>query len=361
MHKNILKILKLHNRVLNAHSFIPTALNITKAFSPAIVQLELTHRCNLNCAMCYQSKQSDNSNELSAEKWKNLINSLPRWSLITLTGGDPFVRKDFDEILSFALSKNKCNILTNGELMTESQINQMVSGKLMIIGISLDGGANIHNKIRGKKNLFEKVIENIKKIQAEKKKRGSKFPLIDIKTVILKENYNDMESLLKLIDELNVDFWSLSLPKISDTQFGNDYTDNINDIFSAQPLQTCLNLESSAEKSLINQLEKIKNYAGKTVIRFYPYNMLDNVPVSKHIKNSLSPKEFLPCKIPWSFACVSPSGDVFPCLSYKTGNILDTPFKKIWNGKQFRNFRSRLNKKTLNKCCLGCCYSVYKD
>ena len=204
-------------------------------------------------------------------------------------------------------------------------------------------------------------MENIKKSQAEKKKQNSQFPLIDIKTVLLKENYNDIEKLFELIEELNIDFWSLSLPKTSDVQFGNNYKENANDIFSALPFKTCLALESSEEKLLLKQLEKIKNHKGKTIIRFYPYNMLKNTAISKHITNTLSDKSFLPCKIPWSFTCISPLGDVFPCLSYKAGNIRDIPFKKIWNGKRFREFRSKLNRKFLNKCCIGCCYSVYKD
>ena len=360
MYKDLLRIFKLHNRLLSAHACIPAALRSTRAFPPLIVQLELTHRCNLNCPMCYQSRSANPSKELSAAEWKKLIDDLPAWSLLTLTGGDPFVRQDFDEIFSHAIAGHKCNILTNGELMTESQIRLMVDKGLLLIGISLDGPENTHDAIRVRKGLFKKTVENIKRIQAEKEKRKSDLPLIDIKTVILNENAGELKALHAIVDELGADFWSLSLPKISEVQFGNRYNNELSGIFSSKPLGTCLAPAPAARESLFNQLDDIKTSSGKVSIRFYPYNMLGSGPIDEYLENRLSSSDFSPCRIPWSFACVSPQGDVFPCLAYKAGNVREKTFGEIWNGPEFRSFRAGIDRKGLNECCLGCCYSVYR-
>ncbi|OGR40794.1 MAG: hypothetical protein A2X35_09875 [Elusimicrobia bacterium GWA2_61_42] len=360
MNRNLLKLMALHSRFLRAHSLLPALAGSTRALPPAIVQLELTHRCNLNCPMCYQSRNAGAAGELDAAAWKRLIDSLPRWSLLTLTGGDPFVRPDFSEILAYALRRHRCNILTNGELMTREQISAMVAGGLALIGVSLDGLPDTHDAIRRKRGLFERVRENLALLREEKRRKNSRLPLLDIKTVILPENAGQLRDIQSLAGELGADYWSLSLPKVSRFQFSNLYRDDHEEVLRSGPEKTCLALGAEQQAELLGQLAAVSSAASGPVVRFYPYNMLSPGAVSAHLADSLSPSDFQPCRIPWSFACVSPKGDVFPCLACRMGNAADTPFKEIWNGEKFRKFRARLSKRTLDKCCLGCCYSVYK-
>ena len=62
---------------------------------------ELTPRCNFNCNMCYVHLKPDEipsvGRELSAGEWISIAEELQRAGMIelTLTGGEPFVRRDF--------------------------------------------------------------------------------------------------------------------------------------------------------------------------------------------------------------------------------------------------------------------------
>lgn len=350
----------LYRKLLNAHSLLPRLFGSGAALPVLNVSIEVTHRCNLRCGMCFQSKRTSGAGEMTTGEIKRLIDGLPLWTITTLTGGEPFMRSDFREILAHALKKRKCNILTNAELITDADIDMFVEKGLTLIGISIDGLAATHDRIRNKRGLFDKAAAVIQKISALKKRKGSRFPLVDIKTVILKENLGELHGISKLADEFHADFFSLSLPKLSDRQFNEPYYEDLEkDIFAHAPLRPDPIGEDGLEL-LRGQLDLIIRKNSPAKLRFYPYNMLDNGAIGKYYDGKLAASDFKPCGVPWSLTCVSPYGDLFPCLAYRAGNIRQTPLARIWNGDRFRAFRARLGKKRLDPCCVGCCYSIYR-
>ena len=67
--------------------------------------LELTYRCNLNCPYCYVGCER-NKKELTTEEWKKVIDQLPFYSIATLVGGEPLIRKDLLIFLLILLKKS---------------------------------------------------------------------------------------------------------------------------------------------------------------------------------------------------------------------------------------------------------------
>jgi radical SAM protein with 4Fe4S-binding SPASM domain len=322
--------------------------------------MEVTHRCNLRCAMCFQRKRTDGAGELTAGEIKKAVDDLPRWTIVTFTGGEPFMRADFRSILAHALDRRKCNILTNAELVTDADIDTFVDKGLSLIGVSIDGLENTHDRIRRKNGLFGKAAEVLKKISEKKRKKGTMFPLIDVKTVILEENIGELAGIHAFANSLNADFFSLSLPKLSDRQFNEPYYDDLEkDIFGV-PSRPAQPPGGDGQDAALAQLDTIARAGGPAKLRFYPYKMCGAEAVRKYYGGNLSTDDFAPCAVPWSLVCVSPYGDVFPCISYNAGNLRREPLGKIWNGARLRAFRSRLDGKKLDRCCLGCCYSSYR-
>jgi MoaA/NifB/PqqE/SkfB family radical SAM enzyme len=113
-------------------------------------------------------------------------------------------------------------------------------------------------------------------------------------------------------------------------------------------------------KVLREQLGLIAGHKGPAKLRFYPYNMMKGSAIEKYYSGRLNASDFKPCGVPWSLACVSPYGELFPCLAYCAGNVRHTRLAHIWNGNGFRSFRGRLGKQNIDPCCMGCCYSAYK-
>ena len=84
--------------------------------------LVLTNLCNLACDFCFQIRTKQ-KNSLNSDDWINLIKQLPDNSRITLTGGEPLVIKNFEEIFKETVKRHECNLICNGLLLTKEIID----------------------------------------------------------------------------------------------------------------------------------------------------------------------------------------------------------------------------------------------
>ena len=82
----------------------------------------MTNRCNARCSFCFIDFDNPNTfkNELTLEEIDKLSNTLgPSIQNINLTGGEPFARKEFNEISQIYLKNTNIRslfITSNGSL-----------------------------------------------------------------------------------------------------------------------------------------------------------------------------------------------------------------------------------------------------
>jgi MoaA/NifB/PqqE/SkfB family radical SAM enzyme len=89
---------------------------------PFSVQLDLTYRCNENCVHCYLDH--DDHGEMTTVEIKHLLKEMAEAGvfILTLSGGEIFMRKDFFEILEYARALTFCiKLKTNAVLIGEAQ------------------------------------------------------------------------------------------------------------------------------------------------------------------------------------------------------------------------------------------------
>jgi len=108
---------------------------------PTSAQIELTYRCDLNCIHCY-CKGSEVKKELTACEWKDLIDQMhsagTMW--LTITGGEPLLRKDFIEIYAYAKKKGFfISLFTCGTLLDDETIRYLSENPPYSVEISLYG------------------------------------------------------------------------------------------------------------------------------------------------------------------------------------------------------------------------------
>lgn len=87
---------------------------------PNEVIIELTTECNLDCSFCYNKNFSPKN--LGREEVKSILDNMHSWGVkaVRFTGGEPLLRNDIEELLSYAKSKGFYVILnTNGTLLNE--------------------------------------------------------------------------------------------------------------------------------------------------------------------------------------------------------------------------------------------------
>lgn len=158
------------------------------------VMFELTYNCNLECRHCYAincKRTSSEKNELSTEKWKSIIDELYSMNafLITFSGGDPFIRKDFMEIFQYARKKDfVCNIFTNGNLMTEEIINEISDLYPRSVQMSIySSREEVHDSITQVRGSWKKSMQALEKCHSKNILIGLKSPLMKLNVKYYKE------------------------------------------------------------------------------------------------------------------------------------------------------------------------------
>lgn len=321
---------------------------------------EITHRCNLSCPYCYVGKNKIKE-ELSKEDWIKIIKQIPRYSFVTLVGGEPFIREDFSEIL-FECSKRtfgKVNVVSNGVLLNDKIILDLIKSKMLLLSISLDGFRGNHDKNRNQKGIFEKIDKNLKNLN---EKRQNSRLMIDIKTIVLENNLEDILKLYEYCTKMNFEFFSISFLRNNNLKQNPLLYNNFDEIFykPKYKIEKYFDLEKFEEIYL--EMQKIKKYS-KTKIRFAPKFDNENPKIELDLikkffqkgENKDIKELYEPCLYPFSNTIINPRGEVYPCLSCKMGSLKEQNLKEIMNNPKYRCFRKNLSYSKLFSACQMCC------
>lgn len=125
------------------------------------LHIYLTNKCNLQCPHCYMFSGTPNDNELTGEEIKNILKEYKKIASgekITLSGGEPTTRDDFEDILNFAHELGlEIKLLTNGTNIDETNITN-ISKYISSVQVSIDGFSETSNAIIRGKNNFERAL-----------------------------------------------------------------------------------------------------------------------------------------------------------------------------------------------------------
>ena len=175
-------------------------LQFSKDKKPVVVW-NMTRRCNLKCVHCYaKALEEDGSDAISTEQGKAIIDDLSAYGapVMLFSGGEPLVRKDLVELAHYATGKGmRAVISTNGTLITKEKARDLKSVGLSYVGISLDGGEEVHDRFRKVPGSFKKALQGIENCQAEGLKVGLRF-------TINKRNVDEVPKLFDLVRDLEV-------------------------------------------------------------------------------------------------------------------------------------------------------------
>ncbi len=140
-----------------------------------VLQWHITERCNLRCAHCYQEDYSGEEldfEDLIAvyEQFMELLDRLSEDSgpyvqgHINVTGGEPFVRRDFLDVLEvFRNNRARVSygILTNGTFIDEKMVQRLRELGVSSVQVSMEGARETNDRIRGA-GIFERTISVLK-------------------------------------------------------------------------------------------------------------------------------------------------------------------------------------------------------
>ena len=308
---------------------------------PAHIVLFVTNKCNMECDHCFLVENGE-LNDLSREQIFSLKNiqklarSLPKLLALSITGGEPFLRRDLSKIVKIFTESGylkSINIVSNG--YQTKQICEGIKNILkenqkidIFLSISLDGDNQVHNTIRKKKDAYIRALNTINELSKLSKK--NKRLSIGINSTYIGSNYLSIKNLYQELSKVKLNYVSLNLVR------GLTWQDRPKDIDIKEYRELCrlkegLMKNNNTKSSFMNSLMKSK---GKLMTRIIANTFEKDLSINDCYAGSL-------------FGVIKDNGDVFACeqLEKPLGNLtkVDFDLKKIWFSETAEKQRVSIN------------------
>jgi len=310
-------------------------------------QWHLTERCNLKCLHCYQNNDIFSELPLKdlfiiVEKMEEAMEKWGKRGTLSLTGGEPFLRRDDLHALMERLDSSDClvyyDILSNGSFITGSEAKSLSSHpSLRRVQVSLEGASGkINDEIRGK-GSFENTLRAIRNLITVD---------IDV-SVMMTITRNNQDQIRPMIDLLKQERVSIiAIERLIPEGRGAELSG--------------LLLSPEELHALCDDIYNIAVNNGSVRILMH-----------RPLFGLVAPDDFTVgalCSAGNNALTIMPDGTVYPCrrLPIPIGNVLTDGFYKIWYGSEVL-WKLRNPKELNNKCrecdlllnCRGCRAMAY--
>lgn len=274
---------------------------------PLSALLELTYVCNQGCYYCYNRAAKPKS-ELSTNQWIAVLDQLGSMGTlyITLSGGEPFCRKDIREILFAAVSRSfAVSLISNGTFIDSETAVFLSELGILEVGVSFHAmEKSLHDRLAALDGSFFLALRALRVLTAQ----GIRTV---VKHTVTKENFGQYEPLSRMAEEEGAGFEadSIVFPKDQQSTSGVGISKEQHQVF----------LEYMGIKPLAS-------------------------PDSSNLH----------CDAGRSVMGINPFGDIFPCVQLPVvfGNVLKEPIKDIWRAASARGFRFQEEKEAAE--CSNC-------
>lgn len=295
-----------------------------------------TYRCPMKCKMCDIWANPTNKN---VEFSPSILNKLPALTLVNITGGEPFVRDDLEEIVEILFKKTK-RIVISTSGWYEDKIYK-IAKKYPNLGfrVSIEGLSEKNDELRGMNGGFDKGLRTL----LELRRIGVKD--IGFGITVSNNNSEDMLWLYELAKNMNLQFATAA--------FHNSFYFHKEDNLISNKANVCADFED-----LINRLlseKKVKSW----------FRAYFNMGLINYINGN---KRLLPCEAGKENFFIDPYGEVLPCNGMEKkywyesmGNLNDVvDFREIWESDKAKKIRELVSNCPKNCWMIGSASPVMK-
>lgn len=312
---------------------IPNNRNLKKVY------IEITSKCNLNCKMCFRRFWKDNVMEMKFDNYLKILDELkefPNLETVYLGGiGEPLIHSKIIDIIKKTKELGvRVEFGTNGTLLNKYAQDIIKLGVDNVI-VSIDApDPEVYEDIRG--TDFNKIEDNVMYLQQLKKSLNASNPSIEIEVVAMKSNVELLPNILPLASKLEVT--SVIISNIM--PFSKELSDEI--IY-----------DGSFDYNSF--MDKMNNQVGKYKLKIiFPKFELLTERKCQFIEQNAT--------------VIRSDGEVAPCYrllhnyteyifgrekqvnAYSFGNVFKDTLLNIWNTREYKSFRYRVNNSLFPSC-----------
>lgn len=308
-------------------------------YTPITCVWEVTMGCNMRCGHCGSSCEKPLIDELNTEEALKLADMIAdlKLSWITLSGGEPLIRKDIFDIVKRLTSQGVAtNIITNGWMIDENVARRLKETHISTTAISIDGPEIIHDKIR-KPGAFARAKRSFELL----KQQGIYTAAI---TTVSKENINHLNEIKQNLLDMKVKMWQIQLG----LPMGNfkDHSD-----WLLEP----------------NQMQSIVDFCYETALEgkmaIIPADCIGYYNPKLSVVHAMSELGVWDgCNAGINSFGILHNGDILGCTSIRDrrfieGNIKSRSLKEIWNDPHSFSWRRGFTRSDLSGDCKSCRYA----
>lgn len=320
-------------------------------YVPHIVAWNLTKRCNLECAHCYISAGSWHlaSEELSTDECFRVLDEILEVNpnpMLILTGGEPLVRDDLEDIAKRATSGGATVVVgTNGTGLTEERIDSLMAAGVKGVAVSIDSlRPEYHDRFRHGGGALTDTMAAIRRCASKK---------LDfvIQSTVTTGNRHEIADLAR---------WSAEAGAVSF---------NVYFVVPTGRAELMRGMSPQENDDVLKELVELeRTYRGRMMIRSKCQPQLMRHVVRGDPESPLLNYETrCPCGV--HYVRITPEGKVTPCpyMPVVAGDLMKQSFRDIWEGSEvFEQLRTgrlsgRCGKCEYREVCGGCRARAYAE
>lgn len=310
---------------------------------PKHIDIDLSSKCNLRCRFCHLVHFTpESSPQITLEEFKTFEPILSHLKSITLFSKfEPLTCREFTDIFNYISSFGIETYFSSNGLLLDDEIIETIVGRLTYLTISITGFTPETYKFNMGQDGFDKVINNITKLNQRKAALGTNLPQLRISTVGMTTTVDDLPKAIKLAKDLNA---SEGLQVTYLKAHGEE-------MLGEMPLQQ---IEDYSIKS-----RAAVEYARELGIKIDFQGGL--IPENQVATKQLGHKY---CTLPWERMSIQPTGKVYPCpmAQQSIGNFREKSLKEIFTSAEMEAFRAGVNDPAhMNPDCQNCSHCRHRS
>lgn len=321
------------------------------AFLPQVVAWNLTQRCNLACAHCYIAAGSWHSSatELTTTECVRIADQILALSpapMFILSGGEPLLREDLEELAAHATSKGATVVVgTNGTRLTRDRIRSLKAAGVTGVAISIDSlDPHYHDRFRHGDGALGDTLAAVERLREE---------ALDfvVQTSLTRANRHELAAIAA---------WADARGAVSFNVYFLVATGRGAGMKGLSPR------ENDAVLAELVELER--EYRGRMLVRSKCQpQIMRHVHTADPTSPLLNYATRCPCGV--HYCRITPEGRVTPCpyLPVEAGDLRRHSFEEIWRGSPvFARIRAgepggRCGRCEYRAICGGCRARAWAD